>query len=70
MDKKMIFYCVVSSFYDNGRVEAHITNHAGAKDETDLPKNGMKEYKNKDVYFDYFINKDEAIRFCDEAKKA
>lgn len=64
----MLFYCVVSQFYDNGKVTAHITNHA-ANDGV-LPKSHMKSHKNKDVYCDYFTDKKEAIRFCDEAKKA
>ncbi|MHB8065862.1 MAG: hypothetical protein ACYDG2_25145 [Ruminiclostridium sp.] len=66
----MIFYCVVSEFYDNGRVATWITNHAGAKDRNDLPKNRMETRKNKDVYFDFFIDKSKAIKFCDDAKNA
>jgi hypothetical protein len=30
----------------------------------------MEERKGKDVYFDYFADKAETIKFCDEAKKA
>ena len=47
-------------------VTANITNHAGTKDEADLPKNRIKDHQNKDVYFD---DKDKAIKFCDDAKK-
>lgn len=66
----MNFYCVVQEYYDNGRVEARVTSHAGAKDASDLPKNRTEERSNKDVYFDYFLNKNEAIKFCDEALKS
>lgn len=66
----MNFYCVVQEYYDDGHVTAHITNHAGAKDETDLPKNYMQERAHKDIYFDYFTDKAEAVQFCDDALKA
>lgn len=62
----MMFYCVVSSFYDSGKTKAYITTHTAPEEVNDLPENRMEERKDKDVYFDYFLDKEEAIRFCDE----
>ncbi|MGF7105707.1 hypothetical protein M2151_001170 [Lachnospiraceae bacterium PH1-22] len=62
----MEYYCVVSEFYDNGRVSAWITCHIGDK----LPINRSEEHSGKDVYFDYFKNKSEAVEFYNSARKA
>lgn len=64
----MKVYCVVTEFYDNGKVKAWITNHAASDGR--LPQSSTTVYKNKDVYRDYFEDKSEAIKFCDEAKEA
>lgn len=64
----MKFYCVVQEYYDNGKVYAWITNHMSA--DSTIPENHFKELVNKDVYFDYFRDKGDAIKFCDKAKRA
>lgn len=65
---KMKFYCVVQEYYDNGRVSAWITNHVSV--DGTMPENRYEEHANKDVYLDYFKDKDKAIKFCDDAKRA
>lgn len=64
----MKFYCVVQEYYDNGKVYAWITGHVSGNGI--IPKSRCEERKSKDIYFDYFTDKNEAIRFCDEAKQA
>jgi len=64
----MKVYCVVTEFYDNGKVKAWITDHTTNGER--LPQSSTTVYRNKDVYRDYFSDKSEAIRFCDEAKEA
>lgn len=64
----MKFYCVVQEYYNNGRVAAWITNHMSADGK--LPENRTEEHNDKDIYFDYFTDKNKAINFCDEAKNA
>ena len=64
----MKFYCVIQEYYDNGKVYAWIANHISV-DET-IPENRFEEHADKDVYFDYFRDRDKAIKFCDEAKRA
>lgn len=64
----MIFYGVVSEYYDNGKATAWITNHATPEEVDTLPEPHMKSLEDKDVYFDYFLDKAEAIQVCDEIK--
>lgn len=64
----MKFYCVVQEYYDDGRVVAWITNHLSC--DGDIPESRCEERTDKDVYFDYFADRNEAIKFCDDAKKA
>lgn len=64
----MKFYCVVQEYYDNGKVYAWITNHMSA--DGTIPENRSEERAGKDIYLDYFTEKNEAIKFCDEAKRA
>ena len=35
-----------------------------------IPENYSKECADKDVYYDYFTNKNMAIKFCDDTKQA
>jgi len=65
----MIVYCVVAvtEFYDNGKVKAWITNHVA--NDGKLPQSSTTVYKNKAIYRNYFADKSEAVKFCDEAKK-
>lgn len=51
---KMKFYEVTSSFYNNGRAIAALTNVVEADEP---PQNVMKSLKRCDVYIDYFKNK-------------
>jgi hypothetical protein len=62
----MKYYCVVTSFYDDGRVRAYMNEESGQK----LPKNHNKELKKMDVYYDYFKDERAAREFCEEAKNA
>ena len=64
----MKFYCVVQKYYDNGKVNAWITNHVSS--DVTIPESKLPERSTKDVCYDYFTDRDEAIRFCDEIKEA
>ena len=56
---KMKFYEVTSSFYNNGRAIAALTNIVEADEP---PQNVIKSLKRCDVYIDYFKNKKAAER--------
>ena len=61
------WYAVTSSFYDNGKVKAAITDTVMA---VQKPESGYKELKRCDVYVDYYPTKEEADKAVEEALKA
>lgn len=61
------WYAVTSSFYDNGKVKAAITDTVRAAQK---PESGYKELKRCDVYVDYYPTKEEADKAVEEALKA
>lgn len=56
-------YEVTSSFYNNGRAIAALTNVVEASEQ---PKSIMKSLKRCDVYIDYFKTKKEADDFIEQ----
>ena len=61
------WYAVTSSFYDNGKVKAAITDTVRTAQK---PESGYKELKRCDVYVDYYPTKEEADKAVEEALKA
>jgi len=62
-----IFYAVTSTFYDDGRVTAVITDSVEAETR---PENGSSEKSNRDIYTDWFDTPEEAVKFVQEAQEA
>jgi hypothetical protein len=63
---KKTFYCVMSEFYDDGRVNAAmISRECGEK-----PQNSFRHVFRLDTYNDWFNTKEEAEAFLAEAKTA
>lgn len=58
------FWCVMTVFYDSGRVTAGIVDMVEAARK---PKNSYVEKANRDIYTDWFSDIDEAERFVKEA---
>lgn len=61
------WYAVTSSFYDNGKVRAAITDTVRAAQK---PESGYKELKRRSVHVDYYSTKKEADKAVEEALKA
>lgn len=61
------YYCVTTSFDDNGRVTAGITNSVEA---VTRPESTFASTARKDIYNDWFENLDEAKKFVDSARLA
>lgn len=61
------WYCVTSSFYNNGKVTSRITD---TKESVDKPESNYKELKRCDVYTDWYATKEEADAAVQEALKA
>lgn len=64
---KKVWYCVTSSFYNDGRVVAAITatEEAGRK-----PASRFTETRRCDIYNDWFGSVEEAKEFIDGCRKA
>lgn len=63
----MIYYQVVTRFYDNGAVEvSNVKTFEGDK----LPENSKGEAAVCDVYYDYFTDEQQAEKFRREALNA
>ena len=59
------YYCVVSSFYDDGMVISEIADEV----ETDKkPENAYKSCRRSDIYCDWFDSKEEATEFVANAR--
>lgn len=63
---RKIWYCVVSSFFNDGSVVANIVDEVEADEK---PENSSHSTSRKDVYLDWFDDYDEAISFVKEARK-
>lgn len=61
------WYCVTSSFYDNGKVSSRIT---GTIKSVNKPESCYKELKRCDVYADWYETKTAAEKAVQEALKA
>lgn len=61
------YYCVTSSVNDRGEVIAAITN---VIDAVCKPENSFRNLKRRDVYNDWFENREEAEQLVKEAKMA
>lgn len=61
------WYAVTSSFYDNGKVRAAITDTINA---TVKPESAYKELKRCDVYVDYYDTKEAAEQAVKDALSA
>lgn len=55
----MTYWCVVTKFFDNGKVKAKIFSVEADR----KPEDGMVEKVNCDEYCDYFDSYDDASRF-------
>ena len=64
---KKLWYCVVSTYDDRGRVTAEIT---AAKESADKPESTFHSNSRKDVYTDWFDSVEKAKAFVEGAKKA
>ena len=58
------YYCVTSTYDNQGRVTAFIT---ASKDATTKPKSSYQEEKRKDIYIDWFDSLEEAEEFVEIA---
>lgn len=57
------YFCVTSSFYDNGKVAAAITD---SKEADQKPENTYESLKKKDIYNDWLESKEEAEKFIED----
>ena len=62
-----VFYCVCSSYYDDGRVVANVI---GSKVADEKPASDYKAGRRCDNYFDWFDNEAEAEAFAHERRRA
>lgn len=60
-------YAVTTTVYDSGRVASAITDTFEADS---LPENRCTEKSDRDIYTDYFDDRDAARQFVKEAKEA
>ena len=63
---RKIWYCVVSSYFDDGLVIANIVDE---KESFEKPENISSSLRRKYVYFDWFDDYEEAQQFVEEARK-
>ena len=61
----MIVYEVVSRYIDDRKNQFDLNEVECVK----MPKNTFVSLKSRDVYHDYFINKETAERFIEDSKK-
>lgn len=61
------YYCVTSSFDDEGRVTAGLTNIIEAEEK---PESTFRNTRRKDIYVDWFDDEQEARDFIERAKSA
>ena len=61
------WFCVISSYYDDGRV---IANLIDSKEADEKPASGCKVGRRCDNYFDWFDSEAEAVAFAEQCRKA
>lgn len=61
------WYCVVSSYYDDGHVTANIV---GSEKASERPRNTYTESREKDVYVDWFGSIQEAKDYIKDCLNA
>ena len=66
MAKEKTFYSVVSSYFDDGRVIAHID---GSVQAAEKPRGTFYSGRDRDVYHDFFSSLQEAEDFVKQAKE-
>lgn len=63
----MKYYCVTSSYYNNGKVTAAITDVT----ESDIPpENTWKKTHTRDIYNEWFDSAEEAAEYMKQCKEA
>lgn len=62
-----VFWCVTSTYDDQGRVTAAIT---ATKEAACKPQQTFTNARRKDIYNDWFDSREEAEKFMEEARKA
>lgn len=62
-----IWYCVVSSYYDDGRV---IANISGSMKASERPRGSYTETRDKDIYVDWFGSPEEAEKHVEDCLNA
>lgn len=61
------YYAVCNSYYDNGKVIAHLVDTVEAEKR---PEDTYKETRRYDIYVNWFESYDEAMEFIKECKRA
>lgn len=61
------WFCVISSYYDDGRVIANVID---SKEANEKPASDYKAGRRCDNYFDWFDNEAEAVAFAEQCRKA
>ena len=60
------YFCVISSYYDDGRV---IANMIDSKEADAKPASDYKAGRHCDSYFDWFDSEAEAVAFAKQCRK-
>lgn len=63
---KKLFYRVITKFFDNGRVDVAMCSIEAFN----KPKNRYEQHSTFDIYYDYFVTKEEACVWVKQAKEA
>ena len=61
------YFCVISSYYDDGRVIANVID---SKEANEKPASDYKAGRRCDNYFDWFDNEAEDVAFAEQCRKA
>lgn len=61
------YFCVVSSYYDDGRTVANVIDR---KEANEKPASDYKAGRRCDSYFDWFDSEAEAVAFVEQCRKA
>lgn len=63
----MVYYGVISIYHDDGRITSNLVDVIEAEEQ---PKDKAVSYRKKDVYTDWFDNKEQALAFVELTRKA
>lgn len=61
------YFCVISSYYDDGRVTANVID---SKEADEKPAGGYQAGRRCDSCFDWFDSEAEAVAFAEQCRKA